>query len=709
MKLVRTILLLLLFGTVAIAQDDIKRDSLYSLLKTSQPDTVLVDVYNELCWPVYSFSNLDSSLKYGQRAIDLSKRIGDNKRLVVAYRRIGIAFINKADYQNALYYEKLSYDLASKINFKKGMASALNNFSVIYLNMSDYSQAINYSIRTRQLYEELKDSTNLFQVYYNLGMLFRNIRDYDKAKENVSRSLLIASIQKKPTQKSFALSAIASLMVKQAQYDSAFVYFNKALDLFGAEKNMYGLIETDINLGNLFSVKGEHRKALTYFMHAWELNKTYNNQSSESNIYGNLSVSYLNLKKNDSAIFYGKQSYNLSKRIHDLGELTYVTKVLSDAYHEKQDEPSAYKFLLEHLALKDSLMNSEKEKEITQKQMRFEYEKRIIADSVMFQEQQKANLHKIQLADAKLKQEKTFRYALILGIVLIIVFFVFLYNRFTVIKEKNKIIQLQHTQVTEQKNIIELKNKEVTDSINYAQRIQQAVLTGDDIWEKISADYFILFMPKDIVSGDFYWSYITEQGLAVFAAIDCTGHGVPGGFMSMLGNSFLNEIVIEKHIETPGDILTALRAKVIKAFEQKGITEQKDGMDMALCTWNPATRELQYAGANNPLWIIENNELRELKADKFPIGVYDGAGERFNTQKVALNPGACIYMTSDGYPDQFGGPKGKKFKYRQLEEQLLEIHHLPMKEQKEILATRFMDWKADLEQVDDVLIVGIAL
>jgi len=260
-------------------------------------------------------------------------------------------------------------------------------------------------------------------------------------------------------------------------------------------------------------------------------------------------------------------------------------------------------------------------------------------------------------------------------------------------------VELKNEEVTHQKELVEEKQKEIIDSINYAKRIQQAVLTGADVWNKVSKEHFILFKPKDIVSGDFYWAYNTPNNRSVFALADCTGHGVPGGFMSMLGNSFLNEIVVENKIFKADEILNKLRAKIIHALEQKGGTQQKDGMDISLCVWNKLDNTLEFAGANNPLWLlknsvsssvtlsgvegqVENRELQEYKADKMPIGTYLENEVPFASVTIQLEKGDIIFLSTDGYADQFGGPKGKKYKYKPLIDSLIKNSNLSMEEQK---------------------------
>jgi serine phosphatase RsbU (regulator of sigma subunit) len=214
-----------------------------------------------------------------------------------------------------------------------------------------------------------------------------------------------------------------------------------------------------------------------------------------------------------------------------------------------------------------------------------------------------------------------------------------------------------------------------------------------------------LFKPKDIVSGDFYWALEKGDYLYV-AAADCTGHGVPGAFLTMLGISYLNEINAREETLTPAEILDQLREKIVKELSRHGIT--KDGMDISLMRMHLKTKEIMWAGAFNPLWYIENGQLKEIKANKQPIGYVEGP-KPFTNHTLHLNANDTVYLFTDGFADQFGGEKGKKYKYKQLEENILANCHKPFEEQKEILSKSFDTWKGNLEQVDDVTIIGIAV
>ncbi len=262
-------------------------------------------------------------------------------------------------------------------------------------------------------------------------------------------------------------------------------------------------------------------------------------------------------------------------------------------------------------------------------------------------------------------------------------------------------------ELNEEKLKVEEAHKDIKDSINYAQKIQASIIPSEKDFQAHLPNSFVLFQPKDIVSGDFYW--ILEKGDHVFCAIaDCTGHGVPGGFMTMLGSGLLNETVNEQKLSEPSDILDKLREKIISTLKQTGKSgENKDGMDIVLLRFNKKTRELAYACANNGFLLVENGVMTEHYGDKQPVGIYGHEIKPFTAHKMILKENVTLYSYTDGYPDQFGGEKGKKFKYRNLNELLVKNSHLQLSFQKDKLLEEFLAWKGDHEQIDDVCVMGI--
>ena len=266
------------------------------------------------------------------------------------------------------------------------------------------------------------------------------------------------------------------------------------------------------------------------------------------------------------------------------------------------------------------------------------------------------------------------------------------------------------------------------DSIRYAQRIQNALLAEDSDWGLISPDHFVLFKPRDVVSGDFYWAYHNqEKQLSIWATADCTGHGVPGAFMSMLGLGYLNEIIIEAGIIEPDQVLNILRSKIINSLDQRGDSKQKDGMDINICVLNHQTNTLKFAGAYNPLYLITANKekaesyqdkrmlnqddlyLTTVDADKMPVGKSLKQDENFTCKEVKLEKGDTLVTFSDGYVDQFGGDENRKFMSKRFKKLLISINNKTMSEQGDFLDNEIEDWMKNTKQIDDICVVGIKI
>jgi serine phosphatase RsbU (regulator of sigma subunit) len=288
--------------------------------------------------------------------------------------------------------------------------------------------------------------------------------------------------------------------------------------------------------------------------------------------------------------------------------------------------------------------------------------------------------------------------------VLLIVIYIKLREQ-NLIKEKiilEEKVEERTVEVVLKSKEIEEKNKDITASIRYAERIQRAMLINEDAF----TDTFVFFMPKDIVSGDFYWMYDNGDWMFISVA-DCTGHGVPGAFMSIIGHNSFNKVVREYGLTRPSAILDQLNVEVMKALLQRHEKAIRDGMDLALIAFNRKNFTLEFAGAYNPLYVVRNGEVIVYKGDRFPIGMTSmDEKKNFTNHFVDIQPGDMLYMCTDGYADQFGSPDVKKYKSGNVKKLLSEIWHLPVPEQKIRLEKEFLSWKGDLEQVDDILFIG---
>ncbi len=282
----------------------------------------------------------------------------------------------------------------------------------------------------------------------------------------------------------------------------------------------------------------------------------------------------------------------------------------------------------------------------------------------------------------------------------------FVINLFTVLITILFIVYFFKSQLNESRAKVKEKNREIVDSINYAKRIQNAMLPSEVFFQRNFNQYFIHYTPKDIVAGDFYWMEEMDDKI-LLAAADCTGHGVPGALVSLVCYNALNKAVLENKLSDPGQILDLTRKFVVEHFS-KTDEKVKDGMDISLVSIDKETKKIAWAGANNPLWYIQNNELKAILSNKQPIGIAEKAIP-FTSHQIQLSVNDCIYLFTDGYADQFGGNKGKKFMYKQLKELLLANSHISMVEQKKVLKDTIENWKGSLEQVDDILVIGIRI
>ncbi len=469
-----------------------------------------------------------------------------------------------------------------------------------------------------------------------------------------------------------------------------------------------------------------------------------------------------------------EQQKRIEKQLQDINE---QQKMIDDQKRELQTLQTNITEKQKVLEEKTRMLNLQKQ-DIMRQQEAIIKQNKILSDQKkdIAAQSDKINEQKQVLSDqlAKINMQKVIIYLGIIMILLVIIAALFIYRSYRIKKRTNKLLEQKNAEILQQKEEIEaqrdeiedqkdkiekqkdialaqrdeisLQKQEITDSIRYAQRIQIAVLPPIGVLENIAPNnYFILNMPRDIVSGDYYWM-VNFHEYSIVAASDCTGHGVPGAFMSMLGVSFLNEImnklIDENHpIPKANEILMKLREKVIRSLHQTGKEgEQKDGMDIALFVINHETNVLQFSGANNPIYIVkenteklfyepsgdnelifskegngefvealtyENYSLFDIKGDKMPIGIHTNPDDVFTNKIIQIEPNNSIYIFSDGYADQFGGPNNKKFKYKSMKELLLTIQEKPLKEQSDILQDAFVKWKGNYFQVDDVLVIGM--
>ncbi len=658
----------------------------------------------------YHQGNYDTSLMYCNKALEIDKKAGFRKNEISVLNNIGNVYNDQANYPEALDYYNKAMEMLDTAKDRKRIADILNNIGNVYESKGDHPKALLQYLKALKIYEILKDTGGEAVLNNGIGNVYSSQKDFQNSLVSHLKALALYQDLNNKGGESTALSNIGGLYNEKGDFEKALDYYLQALKLAEDIGDKRGTTMILNNSGSVYSSLNNYSKAKEQFLRSLKLGEEIGDKIHLSSTYSNLCGVYLKLNDNKNALENAKKALELGNQSASLTEILYAEQALSDVYAAMGDGLNAMEHYRKYVAAKDSMYNNENTKKIVQSQMNYDFDKKQAIEKA---EQDKKDLI---TEDNSKRQKLTILFMALIALAVGIIAVVILRSLRITRKQKNLIeqqklvVEEQKLLVEQQKAIVDEKNKDITDSIHYASRIQRALLTTDDFIGKRLKEYFILFKPRDIVSGDFYWANEVETNAGksfLICAGDCTGHGVPGAFMSLLNISLLNEVNIEKSIHEPHAILDDVREHIIKALNPEGLsTGSQDGMDCVLCSFDLTSYMLSFACANNPLWIIRGTELIESKADKMPVGIQEGY-RPFSSQSVQLQKGDVVYIFTDGYADQFGGPKGKKFKYKQLQELLLANAHRPIAEQKDLLALTIENWKGELEQVDDILIIGI--
>ncbi len=574
-------------------------------------------------------------------------------------------------------------------------ASAISNKGFIYEDFGDIPKAIEHYTAAMKIQEQIKDDEGVANTLINLGVVNEYQEEIAKALEYYKKAY---DIQLKINDKrgaAFSLNNIGGLYEKKHDYQNAINYHLRALKLrqeLGDKKNIAQSLN---NVGANHFFMHQYEKAIDCYEQSLKLRTEMGDRPGICNSYENFAKIYSEQNEFLKAESCGLKALEIAKELHFPEVIEGSSQVLYVVYKKMNRPDKALAMHELYTTMKDSIRNDDTKKASLKSQLQYVYDKKMVADSVRTLEEKK-------VINAQLHEERTKKYALYGGLFLVVCFALFVLNRFKISQKQKAIIQ-------EQKYVVEEKHKEITDSINYAERIQRSLLASKQMLAVNLNNYFVVFRPKDVVSGDFYWATKLSNGNFVTVTADSTGHGVPGAIMSIVNIASLKEAV-SKGITSPDALLNETRHLVIENLKNDGTdTGGKDGMDASLLSFDFNAKTLYCANANNPVWIIRDNELMEIKADRMPVGKHDKDTLPFTLHTVNLQKGDMVYTLTDGFPDQFGGEKGKKFKYKQLQDLLLSLSHEPMEIQQQKLNNAFDTWKGSLEQVDDVTIMGILI
>lgn len=686
-------------GGVAKAQDP-GLDSLKKVLFGLEEDTSRVNTLNDIAYILYRISP-DEAVEYGLEARDLSEKLNFMEGLAQAYKMIGLGYYMQGNYTEAISNWEPALKLFEQFGDIQLVANMLSNLGSAYYTTGINEEAIEYSLRALKLAEELGDSVRIGTLLNTIGLVYsEQPGTLDKARNHYIRTMEIADAIGYDALVGVSYINLGELYIEKEEYDSALFYFEKSLTILTSNIDISASLTF---IGNIYTQKEEYTMAIQYYQDAYELAKEEDAQREMvSSLLGMASVQE-DLGKPEISIDYFKQAESIAADIGLNNELSGIYEGLALNYAEISDFNNAYKYLLLQNTIDNTIYRIDSEKRANNLIFSYQMEKK--QDEIALLEQQS------EIDSLKSRRQR----AIIISTGL---FGLLLLAMAVGLNQRMKFVRSTNEKINAQKELI-------TDSISYAQRIQSAILPSRAMLKEVMPEHFIILRPKDIVSGDFYWVKEVQDHVVIVGA-DCTGHGVPGAFMSMLGITMLNDLINDRCFNTPAEILGQLRQQVKEMLLQDDDSEeQKDGMDMALAILNKKTRELHYAGANNPLYVVRNKEqpvngglekygsieaddyrLIELKADKQPVGAH-WEESRFTTHSIYLQESDSFYLFSDGFVDQFGGPNRKKYKSLNFKKLLLSLQNSPMIKQAEIIEQAFVDWKGDHEQIDDISVIGV--
>jgi serine phosphatase RsbU (regulator of sigma subunit) len=574
--------------------------------------------------------------------------------------------------------------------------TSLNNIGYLHKKMGDVKTATDLYFRSLQVAEKENYLPGVSTSAFNIGALYKTMDNHDKAFEYYKIALDASKRAGYEAGEAQAYKSIGGYYKYKNDTAKALEYMNKAVEMYKRSDKNSDLSTCYNNIADLFIKTKNSQRALQYLQLALSINDSVKDKESRSIIYNNFARVYISLKKPDIAINNLKKAEILQAKVKFPEIYLTTQQCFYMAFLQKKEYKDALDRYQQYRKYSDSLNSKRNREELLSADMRHEFEKKEL-------ELRKEQDKKDALAFSEARKQKVITFSVCGVLIIVLIFSIFIYRNY---KEKQKInIELadKNEEIHKQKELVEEKQKEIVDSINYARQIQKTLLANHELVNQTIPDSFVMFQPKDIVSGDFYWA--TRKGNLFYLAVcDSTGHGVPGAFMSLLNISFLNEALKEKGLEKPNEIFDFVRDRLIANISQAG---RKDGMDgILICIDNNG--KITYAAANNGPLTISDGIVKEFPADKMPVG----KGEKedpFTLYELPIRKGDMLYLYTDGYADQFGGPKGKKFKYKQLDDLLLTNFKLPVIEQENRLIAKFEEWKGKLEQVDDVCILGIRI
>ncbi|HAA01719.1 MAG TPA: hypothetical protein DCD96_08720 [Flavobacteriales bacterium] len=632
------------------------------------------------------------SINYHHRSLVAFLEPHEMEELARVYLRLGLNYKNAGQIHDAkLEYEKALF-LFEYLQSRVGVAECVNNIGLVYYQLGELGTTLNYLYRSLYLLESAGELKNSAYCYLNIASVQEEMGEDERALESYLACLALLEEINDPLGLSYVHNNLSYLYCKMKAFQQAIEHAARSYSYAEQNGDKRSMSYSLANMGTVYLDLGDHDRAIEYFEKGLQLREELGDAAGIVYAYDNIAEVYRDRGEFSKAIELGEKAYKKAVELGYPEIMSRTSKIMYMIYEKKGDPAKAFPFYKMHITMRDSLQNQKNRDNALRQEMLMNFGKR------------ETEFKKEQEAQQLLHAEESKRQRLILSGVVVLLVIIALsawmfYNRF-------KVSQQQKKEIERQKLLVDEKNREILDSINYAKRLQQAILPPVNDFSRLLGDAFVLYLPKDIVAGDFYFLETKEEEV-LFAAADCTGHGVPGAMVSVVCANALNRVVKELGETDPGIVLDET-ARLVEATFSKNQGDVWDGMDISLCSWRKGDSILKWAGANNGIWIFRENEIIEVKPDKQPIGKFQGR-KSFLSHQIEIRKNDIIVLFTDGFADQFGGPGGKKMKYKNVQKSISANLHLSMNELGEKLNQEFFQWKGDLEQIDDVTMIGIRI
>jgi len=690
-----------------------KTDSLQKVIATTQVDTVRARAQCRLCNELEEQSDFKTARSYGMQGLTASEKGLDAYGTAICLLAVATVETSEYQYSKALRYYRKSLRLAQEHNYRRLISKNYQSIGSLYMEQGNYPQALWHFQQGLKNEQQSKNHKGIADFLFSIGNIYAEMEQNKIALDYMQRSLEIVRQLNLPVDVSKRLNNIGSIYVSEKKYNQALANYQKSLQVMQAAGDQRGIAISLENIAIVYGHWDQYEQTLKYQLETIAIKERLGDKKGLSLSYLNIGSTYLDKKDFLTAKKYFEKGFTLAQESKHLYYTRFGAERLVELYDSIGDRVQALRYLKLHKRYSDSLNNQAKAKEIGRLEAQFLYDQDLEARR---KEQFQADTRRTQWS-----------YMLIGGVGVALLLTGFMYLRYRsktktnhLLSEKSNLIGTQTAELANayeelnatlnqaqaQKETILQKTIKIEDSIRYAYRIQTAILPDDAYLKNLLPQHFIFYQPKDIVSGDFYW--VTErESLIFFCVADCTGHGVPGAFMSVVGNNALHHAVNEMGLTEPDSILYETDRKIRSMLHQEKDSESKDGMDIALCVWNKKENRLHFAGAGRPLYHLSNGILNEIKGDKFPIGGGQHENKSFTAHRLSLQKGDRLYLFSDGITDQFGGSPKKKFTPKRLQEFIIQHQSLGIEAQGNRFREMMKEWMQSHVQLDDLTLLAV--